>query len=185
MSPDRISPDRISPGRVKLLRWLTGFFLLSAVAGVLSGVLWWRVVELPGYVVGADGGASTTERGLTEYFAGDAWFIVIGAVVGIGLGIIAWRWFQALGWPLVVLAVAGAFIAALLCWYVGHRLGPGPFDARLAAAHPGDVVPIELTVRAKASLAVWVLGASIPVLLRSSLGPDDEEPRPLSKRGRG
>lgn len=167
---------------MKLLGWLTGFWLLCGAVGVLAGVLWWRLVGLPGYRVGPGGGASISERGLTEYFGGDAWFTGIGVLVGMGVGIIAWRWFRDLGWPLVPIAVTGALVAALLCWYTGHRLGPGSFDARLAAAHSGDVVPIELTVRARASLIVWVLGASIPVLLASSLGPDEEEPKSLVKR---
>ena len=53
---------------------------------------------------------------------------------------------------------------------------------RLAQARPGDRVPIELTLRAPASLLAWPFLAIIPVLLGSSLGPDDEEPKPLFKR---
>ena len=51
------------------------------------------------------------------------------------------------------------------------------FDPRLAAARPGDVVPVELTVRARVALAVWPLFAVVPVLLGSSLGRDPEVDR--------
>ena len=41
-------------------------------------------------------------------------------------------------------------------------------------AQPGDVVPIDLTVRARPALAVWPLFAVVPVLLGASLGRDPE-----------
>jgi hypothetical protein len=81
---------------------------------------------------------------------------------------------------LVVLVCAVA--SALTCWLVGYRLGPGDFSARLAAAQPGQLVPIPLTLRARASLLVWPFFAIIPVLLGSSIGRDEEEPRPLLRR---
>jgi len=80
----------------------------------------------------------------------------------------------------VVLVCAVA--SALTCWLVGYRLGPGDFSARLAAAQPGQLVPIPLTLRARASLLTWPFFAVIPVLLGSSLGRDEEEPRPLLRR---
>lgn len=162
--------------------WIVGFVVLSAVVGGGAGVLWERFVVLPGYTVAEDGSASTNERGLSEVIGGDAWFCLLGFLVALGLGMVAWRWFSAMGWPLVLIAVFGAVVAALVCWVVGYRLGPGPFYPRLAGADPGDFVPIELTVRARASVVVWAFGATIVPLLRSSLGRDDEEPRPLFKR---
>jgi hypothetical protein len=83
-------------------------------------------------------------------------------------------------WWLVVKPPAVA--SALTCWLVGYRLGPGDFSARLAAAQPGQLVSIPLTLRARASLLTWPFFAIIPVLLGSSLGRDEEEPRPLLRR---
>lgn len=178
-------PPAVDLSRPPALRQFTGWVLLhlglSALLGVLSGVLWWRVVDLPVYLVGEDGRASTSERGLTEYFASDAWFCVIGVVVGVGLGLLAWRWLSAVGWPMVPVAVLGTVVAALLCWYVGWSLGPGPFDPRLAQAEVGAEVPIELTLRTWVSVVVWVFATSIPLLLISALSPDHEEPRPLRR----
>jgi hypothetical protein len=82
----------------------------------------------------------------------------------------------------VLVVVVCAVASALTCWLVGYRLGPGDFSARLAAAQPGDLVPIPLTLRARASLLIWPFFAVIPVLLGSSLGRDEEEPRPLRRR---
>jgi hypothetical protein len=161
---------------------IVAFVALGVGLGALAGVVWWAVVDLPAYVVRPDGGAGITERGLSEFVAGDAWFCALGLVVGVGLGLVAWRTLSGIGWPLVLLVAAVSFLAALICWLVGHQLGPDDFVQRLARARPGDQVPIELTLRAPASLLTWPFLAIVPVLLGSSLGPDEEEPKPLFKR---
>ena len=49
-------------------------------------MVWWLVVKPPAYELNSNGGATTTERGLTEFIAADAWFCVIGLVVGLLIG---------------------------------------------------------------------------------------------------
>ena len=163
---------------------VTAFAALGLGLGAIAGVGWWAVMDTPAYLVNPDGSASIGERGLAEFVAGDAWFCAIGLLVGVALGLVAWRVLSGLGWPLVLLVAIVAVLSSLVCWYVGHRLGPGDFVGRLAAARPGDLVPIELTLRARASLLTWPFFAIIPVLLGSSLGSDEEEPRSLVRRPR-
>ena len=143
--------------------------------GAAAGVVWWRVTDLPTFRVVNGGGAVTSERGLAGYIAADAWFVVCGAVAGLVLGLVAWRVLGRTGWPVVLLTVVAGAAAGLVCWAVGYLLGPGAFDVRLAAARPGDLVPVELTVRARSALLVWPLFAVIPVLLGTSLGRDPED----------
>lgn len=171
-----------SPTPLRTTVRIAAFTAFGAGLGGATGVLWWRLVELPTYRVNDDGGASTSERALTQFFAGDAWFAALGLVVGLLLGVLAWRSFRALGWPTVLLVASVALGAGLICWLVGYRLGPGEFNPRLTAAQPGDLVPIELTLRARASLLTWPFFAVIPVLLGSSLGRDEEDPRPFFPR---
>ena len=166
----------------RVLARAVAFVLLGLGLGAAAGVAWWAVVDLPAYVVNPDGGASISERGLTEFLAGDAWFCAHragrrGADRAGRLALVP-RPGLAAGAAVCGLAVA----ASLVCWLVGYQLGPGEFAPRLAAARPGDLVPIELTLRATASLLVWPFLAVVPVLLGSSLGRDDEEPRPLLRR---
>jgi len=161
---------------------LGGFAAASLGLGAAAGVVWWLLVKPPAYELNSNGGATTSERGLAQFIAADAWFCVIGLVVGFLIGIAAWRWLRTLGWSVVLVVVVCAVASALMCWLVGYRLGPGDFSARLAAANPGDLVPIPLTLRARASLLTWPFFAVIPVLLGSSLGRDEEEPRPLRRR---
>ena len=108
----------------------------------------------PAYELNSNGGAATSERGLSEFIAGDAWFCAIGLVVGLLIGVAAWRWLRDLGWSVVLVVLVCATASALTCWLVGYRLGPGDFSARLAAAQPGDLVPIPLT-SGPASLLTW------------------------------
>lgn len=163
---------------------LCGFVAASLGLGAAAGVVWWLVVEPPAYELNTVGGASTSERGLTEFIAGDAWFCAIGLVAGLLIGFAAWRWLHDLGWSLVLVVLVCATASALVCWLVGYRLGPGDFSVRLAAAQPGDLIPIPLTLRARASLLTWPFFAIIPVLLGSSLGRDEEEPLPIFRRRR-
>jgi hypothetical protein len=158
---------------------IVGFLALSTGVGAGAGVLWWLIVRLPAYRLDSQGRASVSERDLTQFFAGDAWFCLLGLVLGVGLGVFGYRLLRDLGWPLVLVVVIGAGAAGLLCWAVGYQLGPGEFTPRLADAAPGGSVPITLTIRAKAALLFWPLCAVTPVLLASSLGRESEEPTPL------
>lgn len=150
------------------------FVALGLGLGALSGLAWWALTDLPTYRVGAGGSAATSERGLAGYIAADAWFVVCGAVVGLVVGVLAWRWFGRSGWLVVLLAAVVGAAAGLLCWAVGYRIEPGSFAVRLAGAQPGDVVRVDLTVRARTALLVWPLCAVVPVLLGSALGRDLE-----------
>ncbi|MFT4227664.1 hypothetical protein [Micropruina sp.] len=158
---------------------------IAVIAGVAGAVLWRLVVHLPAYVVQPDGSATVSERALTEFFAGDAWYTVIGVVVGAGLGIASWRRFKGIGWPCAFLAAGLGLLAGLICWQLGEILGGVPFDERLAAAKPGDTVPIALALRSPSALAVWAFAAVTPILLGSALGPDEEAaPRQPRRRRR-
>ncbi len=175
-----IEPSRV--GRIRwqtLLQWVALYLVGAAVLGALAAVFWVLVVDLPGYVVLTDGRAITTERDLTGVFTSDAWFAGIGVVLGLGVGVIAWRWFRPLGWPAVALAGAGALTAGMICWFLGSLLGPSAFQDRLAQAEPGEFVPISLELRSPVVLALWVMMAVLPVLLGSALArdPDDSGPR--------
>jgi hypothetical protein len=156
-----------------------GLLALACGVGAGAGVLWQLVVTLPAYQVDSQGRASVTERQLSQFFAGDAWFCLLGLLVGVGLGVFGYRLLRDLGWPLVLVVVTGAGAAGLLCWAVGYQLGPGEFTPRLAQAPLGGSVPITLTVQSKAALLFWPLCAVTPVLLASSLGRDSDEPTPL------
>ncbi|HQZ00818.1 MAG TPA: hypothetical protein PKV13_04005 [Propionicimonas sp.] len=155
--------------------WIGLLVGLALVVGALAGVLWSMGVTLPTYAIQPDGSAVISERGLTEVVSADVWFVVTGALVGAGLGLVAWRWFHPLGWPTVLLALGAGLLAGVVCWQFGELIGPNHFADRLGTAQSGDLVPISLELRSISALAIWGLGAVTPVLLISSFGPDEEE----------
>ena len=167
----------------QVLAWAGLLAGLSLVVGGLAAVFWSAVVRLPAYRILSDGSATMAERGITEIVAADAWFVITGALVGLGLGLVTWKWFRLLGWPSALLAVGAGLLAGVVCWQVGQLLGPGSFPERLAAATPGEFVPLSLELRSVSALAVWGFAAITPVLLASSLGPDDEDRAPRRRRG--
>lgn len=171
------SPEAIAPEPVRgVASWIGLLAVLCLVVGALAGVLWSLGTDLLSYVIlQQDGSASISERGLTEVVAADVWFVVTGALVGAGLGLVVWRWFSALGWPTALLAVAAGLLAGVVCWQIGELIGPNNFADRLGAAQAGDLVPVSLELRSISALAIWGLAAVTPVLLASSFGPDDEE----------
>lgn len=173
---DEPAPRR-RPVRSPLGFWLSMLAIGAAVVGVLAGVLWKFIVPLPTYQVNVDGYAATSERGLADFIAGDAWFVTIGLILGTICGLVCWWWFAGLGWRVLLLAVGASLLMALLCWQVGWLLGPGPFEPRLAAAQPGDVLAIELTVRGHAAVLAWPFAASLVVMLTAALTPDPEDHR--------
>lgn len=163
--------------RSRVVRVLV-YLLISVALGGLGALFWVLIVRLPEYTVEADGRAFTTQEGITGVFGADAWFTGIGIVIGLVVGFLAWRWFRSLGWLAPVLAAVASVVSAVTCWQVGHLLGPGSFDERLAEASPGDIVQIPLDVHAPIVVALWVMTAELPVLIAASLLHDPEDPPP-------
>jgi hypothetical protein len=161
-----------------VVAWVALLGGLSLVVGALAAVFWFGVVDLPTYEIRSDGSAVIDEHGLTQIVAADVWYAITGTLVGAGLGVVVWKWFRTAGWVSALLAVGSGLLAGLVCWKVGELIGPGDFDVRLARAKAGDLVPLSLQLRSWSALAVWGFAAVTPVLLASSLGPDEEDPGP-------
>ena len=169
------------PGRQ--LATSVGIFLL---AGVVGAVLWQQIVDLPTYTRTADNGSMEALE-LSRSVAIDAWYAVIAAVLAIVLGAV--MTVRASRSPrLNVLAlVLGPSAAGLLMLAVGHWLGPGDVEARLAAASEGDRVPAELIPNSGAVdllgvgvhtiFLVWPIAALAGAALVLVLGPPPSEER--------
>lgn len=156
--------------------WVALLGGLSVVVGGLSAVFWAAIVTLPTWRIDPDSSVAVmSERGITEIVAADVWFVITGALVGLGLGLVTWKWFRSLGWPTALLAVGAGLVAGVVCWQLGQVLGPGDEAERISAAPPGAVVPASLQLRSLSALAVWGFAAVTPVLLIASLGPDEED----------
>ena len=163
-----------------MIRRLVVVGITSVVVGILTGLLWATATPLPGYVVQSDGGATTTERGLTEFIVADVVFAGIGLLTAAGLAIVGWIWYgRRLGWWTVPVTCVFVLVAAVLCWQVGQVVGPHDFDSRLAEAAAGDLVPIDLRLRAPGAMAAWLLGAGLSLMVITAVVRDPDQGRPL------
>jgi len=135
------------------------------VAGLGAGLLWHLLASPPNYTIGDDMGAIITERGLSQTFAMDIWYVLIGGVFALLLGILSWATLRRIGWLAVLIATAAALLAAWLSWQFGHLLGPRDFAARVGHAMPGDRVPMDLDLHSAALILIWPLMVNVPILL--------------------
>lgn len=150
---------------------------LILVLGVLAGLCWSVVTPLQSVTVSSDGTATMTNHAAVESFSPDAVFVMIGLVVGLILGIFAWRWFKHAGWPVVLIAAVAAGLCALLAARFGAIIGPSGFDTRLAGADSGETVVFDLALTTPTAWVVWLFAAVIPVLVYSALTHDNDDRR--------
>ncbi|MDR0837152.1 MAG: hypothetical protein LBM94_02885 [Propionibacteriaceae bacterium] len=147
-------------------RWLI-YAVSVAVTGLVGALAWVAAVAPPEYDIGADGAAWISEKSLSQLFAMDVWFTFTGLIAGIVLGTLAWALFREVGWPVVVIAMLGGIVAALLCWQFGSVMGSSDFDARVIAAKPDERVPVDFTLHARSALLVWPGATLLPIILYS------------------
>jgi hypothetical membrane protein len=156
----------------RLLWRVLQFLGLLLGLGVLCALIWAWLARRPGYLVSQELGASLSERGLAEVFSTDALFALLAALNGIAIGLISWWWFRDRGWWVCVAAVGGALAGCLLTWLGGMWILPPTFDARLAAASAGDIIPIDLTLHSMSALLVGPFCAITPVMLLAAFWPE-------------
>lgn len=164
-----VRPSRAMP---RLLWRVLQFLGLLLGLGVLCALAWAWLARRPGYLVSQELGASLPERGLAEVFSTDALFALLAALSGIAIGLISWWWFRDRGWWVCVAAVGGALTVCLLTWLGGMWILPPTFDARLAAASAGDIIPIDLTLHSMSALLVGPFCAITPVMLLAAFWPE-------------
>lgn len=146
--------------------------IVSVVLGALAGLTWRNLVDLPVYVVQADGRALISQADLTGIVSADVVFALVGLPTGLALGGAAWWLLHRAGWPVALAAAGAGLVAALACWGIGLVLGPGDVDTRLAEATPGERVPVEFALRAWSALALWMFAAVMVPLFAAALGPE-------------
>lgn len=137
-----------------------GLFLL---AGVIGGLLWWQVTPLAEWTRTQENGSMDEEQ-LSRLISVDGWFFVIAGVGGLLSGFTMAIWRKRDPVLMVVLTFAGACLATLVMYLVGHSLGPGDVQEALNRANEGDRVPVRLEPQARGVHAIWPLASLFGVL---------------------
>ena len=149
---------------------------LALLVGGVAALLWANLSVLPRWTVFPDGHAELSDLERTEVVSATFWYSVLAVVGGLAIGVAAWVRLRRIGWPVAVITAALALVAGLTCWWLGEVFGPGPVPERLAAAQPGDRVPVALLLQAPSALAIWVFAAVAVPLFAASLGPEMDRP---------
>ncbi|HWD83602.1 MAG TPA: hypothetical protein VG497_32105 [Kribbella sp.] len=130
------------------------------VAGVVAGWAWQQFSPLAEYTVD-DRGGSLGEEQMTRIFGPDGTFTAIGFVGAVVLGAALFWWLRNYGPWSVAIVTLGACLGSGVSWGVGMLLGHDPLDARLQAAHPGDLVAAPLELHTWTPAASWLVGAAL------------------------
>jgi hypothetical protein len=140
--PEVTADPALVPSRSGVLAWSALLLGLAVVVGALAAVFWSGIVDLPSYSIQNNGHAVISESELAQVVASDVWYAITGLLVGAGLGLVSWRWFRPLGWPVALLAIAAAVVAGVVCWQLGELIGPRDFAARRGrTGRPGADLP--------------------------------------------
>ena len=133
--------------------------------GVLGAVLWWALCDPATFTVTRDGGVTMGEAQLAKRFDPDAWYAVIGFVLGLvsGAGVTWWRSRD----PLLTCAllVVGSAVAAAVMAVLGGWLGPADPQTLAATAGPGAELVAPLSVDAAVTYLVWPVMTLIGALV--------------------
>lgn len=137
-------------------------FGAAVLLGPLAGILWWWIVPRNETTVGPGGELQSPEP-TTLLFLDEAYFSVLGAVVGLVCGILAYlaqyRASAASGTDLRLAGLVGVLLgtgaAAVLAWRTGLALDAGVVARAMAAAREGDTVEAAMELRAYAALLLW------------------------------
>jgi hypothetical protein len=156
-----VDPAREGQAMLADIAVVLGVFL---VAGLLAGVLWPQLVD-PAVVTRDETGLASDEVALAKRFGTDGWFTVLAAVGGLVLGVVLMAWRRTHEVVTLLVVVAGALLASLVCSQLGHLLGPEDPNLVLADAAVGATAPEMVRVTADAAYLVWPISALIGALL--------------------
>lgn len=135
-----------------------------AILGLLGAHLWAGATDLPAYLVTGKGDR-LDELQLGRFFNSPGWFLLVGLGLGLLGGLAFGAVYRRHGWVIVAGVFAGGLLASYLCYHYGTTLDKGPVGPRLRAAHPGDRVPVQLSLGADGVRLAWPIAALMGVLI--------------------
>lgn len=153
--------------------WKVCVFLAAAIlSGGVAGLIWAAITKLPSYAVGEDLSASMSELALSHIVDADANFTLVTGALGLLIGVAGWLVLHRTGWVVTVIPLLAAFAASLMAWRLGVTIGVSGFTQRLANASPGQLVQVDLQLRALSALLIGPFAAVAPVMLLSAFWPE-------------
>ncbi|QKW05967.1 hypothetical protein HUT18_05715 [Streptomyces sp. NA04227] len=166
------------PGLAVELRQAAVLLVVLLVAGLLFGLLWWRLA--PQIPLVADETTVYLKDSEGEQAIGvDGTFTLIGIGLGVVSGLLVFLLRRRGGVPLVVALMLGSLLGAVIAWRFGMWLGPTD-DVVGHAREVGKGVTFDapLELKAKGALLAWPIASlAVHLALNGLFGPRDPEPQ--------
>ncbi len=152
---------------------MAGLVLAAVIGGAAMGVAWMLLTPSIWYEVrprGAFPEPSAQER----WFSADGWFLVLGIVLGIALGVVAW--WRGRGQPLAAMlgVIIGGLLAAVVAWWLGGLLGPTDPADMVDNADVGSRLQGALGLRAMAVLLAPSIAGLLTFMAITAAAPPRE-----------
>lgn len=150
-----------------------------AVVGVAAGFVWERLWTPATGVVVDHQWRPTDALALQQEFSGTGWYVVVGTVAGLLLGLVATLLVDRVPLLTLLAVVAGSSLAAWLMLRVGVALGPADPQSLAASADDGTRLPAQLAVSGRSPYAAFPVGALVGlVIVLLGLVPRPVRPQP-------
>lgn len=158
--------------------------VIGVVLGALMGVVWWWIAPTEQWTVVKPGVVFPADVGYNAWFAGDGWFLVLGAVSGVLLTVIGWRRGRRQPVALVIGVIVGAALLAVTAWTLGGALGPPDPETVAETAEVGTTLDGALGLRALGVLCAPALTAlTLLALLVASARVEEAAAEPSPNAG--
>lgn len=153
---------------------VAGIAVSGAVLGVVVGVLWWVMTPAEQWLV-FDGGLGAADLNSPDWFAADAWFLILGVVGGLLLTVVSWFWARRDPVAAVLGLIVGSALLSVVAWSVGGVLGPPDPHEAAAGLAAGTGVEGSLGLRALGVLAAPAVSSLTLVALLLAMAPVRED----------
>lgn len=157
-------------------RWRVGLRAASAVVlgsialGVVLGAVW--VVFAPRVDAVAKGGQPVpVTEGPEQYAGADALFIVLFAVAGVLVAVLASRAFRPVPWGVLAGVVIGGLIGSVVAAGVGGWLGWTDPQAQAQNAADGAAIVASAELRTPSALLIWPFLGALTLFFAALFGP--------------
>lgn len=152
--------------------------LVGVAAGFAGGFVWAAVANPPEATVTRRGVFLASEVAYNAQVSASLWFLVVGVVggvvLGLGAGLVGRKHGLATIAAAVLMCAAASGIAA---WSGASVFGPD-LDEQVAGAKPGDQVTTELSVGADVVYLGWPIGGLLGVFGAIACWPADRKQPP-------
>ncbi len=156
--------------------------VVTAVLGLLAGLIWEQVAPRALLQEVSAGAAQVVNAETRAFIGADGWFCVIAAAAGVLTGVVGYllgirRRGSATQAAVTVGLVLGAVAASFVMRWLGEQSGLSAYQNALAHSPAGTMFNASLTLGATSALAFWPLFAAIVIVL-AEVGRRRRDPSP-------